>query len=567
MKLTKNAQIILNRFLIKDETGKMIESPEELLKRVAKNISKEDKRYRASDEEILKTENEFFEAMNNLEFLPNLPALANAGRKLQQLAACFTIPISDDTAGIFQAVKEMALIQKSGGGTGFNFSRLRPEGSQVSETGGIASGPVSFMKVFDTATGAIKEGGIRRGANMGILRIDHPDIEKFITAKKAGELQNFNISVALTEEFMEAVLKNKDFKLRFGEKVFRIVKAKKLFSEIANYAWQNGDPGIIFIDEINKHNPTPEIGIIEATNPCGEVPLLPYESCVLGSINLTKFIKNKKIDFKNLERIIKIGVHFLDNTIDASSYPISQIEKIVKANRKIGLGIMGFADALILMKIPYDSKSAEKTAGRLMEFIEEKSREASQELAEKRGSFPNINKSIWKDKNIKMRNATVTAIAPTGTIAILANCSEGIEPLFSLVFNRHSTYGDLLEINPIFKEAVKKLRLKKQILDQISNEGSIQSKNLKIPMQIRKIFKTAQDITPDWHIHIQAAFQKHTDNAVSKTVNLKETATQEDVEKVFLNAYRLKLKGLTVYRYNSRAQQVLELCKTCSIKI
>lgn len=567
MKLTKNGQIIINRFLLKDETGKIIEKPEDLIRRVAHNIAKEDKKYGSNDEEFFKVEKEFYNSMNNLEFLPNLPVLANAGRKLQQLAACFVLPVADDIPSIFQSIKEMAIIQKSGGGTGFNFSKLRPENSPVSETGGIASGPISFMKVFDCATGAIKEGGIRRGANMGVLRVDHPDIEKFITAKTNNELNNFNISTAINEKFMEAVIKNKEFELEFNNKIYSKLKAKEFFQKIANQSWLNGDPGIIFIDEINKHNTTPEVGIIDATNPCGEQPLLHYESCILGSINLEKFVKEKsrKIDYNKLAEIIRLGVHFLDNCIDATKYPISAIERITKHNRKIGLGVMGFAGMLIKMNIGYDSQTALKLAEKIMKFVNEKAREASKELAEKRGNFMNINKSIWKDKNMKMRNATVTTIAPTGTIGILADCTESIEPLFGLAISRKSTYGDLAEINPLFQEIIKKLKLKKPVLEQVMQENSIQNKEIKIPTKIKRIFKTAQDIEPEWHVKIQAAFQKYTDNAVSKTVNLKETATSEDIEKIFMLAYKLKCKGITVYRYNSRKEQVLELCKNCKI--
>jgi ribonucleoside-diphosphate reductase alpha chain len=550
MKLTKNGQIIINRFLLKDETGKVIEKPEDLLKRVAHNIAKEDKKYNYNEEDFLKVEKEFYEMMNDLEFLPNLPVLANAGRKLQQLAACFVIPIADDTSSIFQAIKEMAIVQKSGGGTGFNFSKIRSQGSIVSETGGIASGPISFMKVFDSATNAIKEGGIRRGANMGILRIDHPDVEKFITAKANNELSNFNISLALNEKFMESVIKNKEFELEFNNQIKAKIKAKELFQKIANQAWINGDPGVIFIDEINKNNPTPEIGIIEATNPSGEQPLLPYESCILGSINLEKFVKekSKKIDFEKLEETINRSVHFLDNCIDATKYPLPAIERITKANRKIGLGIMGFAGMLIKMNIAYDSQTALKLAEKIMKFINEKAHKASQELAEKRGNFMNFNRSIWKDQNIKIRNATVTTIAPTGTIGILADCTEGIEPLFGLVTDRKSTYGDLIESNPQFHEIIKKLKLKKETLEQITKENSIQNKEIKLPTKIKRIFKTAQDISPEWHVKIQAAFQKYTDNAVSKTVNLKETATPEDIEKIFLLAHKLKCNGISVYR-------------------
>ena len=453
MKLTKNARIVMRRFLKKDESGKIIESPEDLLRRVAKNIAKEDIKYNG---DVKNTEKEFFKIMNNQEFLPNLPAIANAGRELQQLAACFVIPVGDSMEEIFQAVKDMALIQKSGGGTGFSFSRLRPEGSPVKETGGVASGPVSFMKVFDAATGAIKEGGIRRGANMGILRVDHPEIEKFISSKSKGELTNFNISIALTDRFINAVKTDSVFDLKFNNKVYKKMKARRLFSLITKNAWINGDPGIIFIDQINKHNPTPKIGEIEATNPCGEQPLLPYESCILGSINLTKFFENREINYNKLESVIKTSVHFLDNSIDATSYPTSNTEKIVKANRKIGLGVMGFADLLILFRVRYDSNKSLKLAEKIMKFIQEKAKEASKEIAEKRGSFPNIENSIYKGK--KMRNATATTIAPTGTIAIFADCSEGIEPLFNLIFQRNSTYGVLYEVNPLFRKIIKALR-------------------------------------------------------------------------------------------------------------
>ncbi|MEM4271490.1 MAG: adenosylcobalamin-dependent ribonucleoside-diphosphate reductase, partial [Candidatus Pacearchaeota archaeon] len=437
---------------------------------------------------------------------------------------CFVIPVPDSTEGIFQAVKELALVQRTGGGTGFSFSRLRPEGSYVSETGGIASGPVSFMKVFDAATGAIKEGGIRRGANMGILRVDHPDIEKFITAKEKGNFPNFNISVAMTDKFMQAVEKDKDFDLIFEKKVYKTIRARELFDKICKQAWLNGDPGIIFIDKINKANPTPKLGEIEATNPCGEQPLLPYESCILGSINLSKFVKGRKLSLKALEKTIRTAVHFLDNAIDASSYPIPEIEKIVKANRKIGLGVMGFADTLIQCNIPYDSKQAEKFALQTMKFIKSSAAKASIELAKARGSFPNIENSIFKGK--KMRNATLTTIAPTGTIAIIANCSDGIEPIFAPIWHRHSTYGILEEIDPFFEEIVKKYKLSEEKIAKIEREGTLIYTDL--PEKIKKVYRTALDISPEWHIRIQAAFQKFTDNAVSKTVNLPEKSTPED---------------------------------------
>jgi ribonucleoside-diphosphate reductase alpha chain len=566
MRLSENGKLVLSRYLLKDKEGQIIEKPEQLLKRVASNIAKEDSRYGSNKGQVSQTERDFFEIMNNQEFLPSLPVLANAGRKLQQLSACFVLPIQDDISGIFQAVKEMALVQKSGGGTGFSFSSLRPEGSYVSETGGIASGPVSFMRVFDSATGAIKEGGIRRGANMGVLRIDHPDIEKFIVSKEKGGLPNFNISVALTEDFMKAVLKEQMFDLKFNGKIYKTLSAHELFKQIAKHAWWNGDPGIIFIDKINKFNPTPKIGMIEATNPCGEQPLLPHESCILGSINLSSFVKNKKINMKRLEKTIRISIHFLDNCIDASSYPIPEIEKRVKENRKIGLGIMGFADSLIKLGLAYDSPQAEKLAEKVMKFISEISKKASQELASKRGAFPNISQSIFKKEKKPLRNATLTTIAPAGTISIIGDCSEGIEPLFNIAFERHSTYGTMYEMNPLFRDIIKKCKLSPEEVEQIARRGTLQNIE-KIPEQLKRIFKTAHDISPEAHLKIQAAFQKYTDNAVSKTVNLPEKATSAEIETIFLLAYKLGLKGLTIYRYNSRKEQVLEFCKKCEFKI
>ena len=563
IKLSKVGETVLSHYLAKDVEGKILETPENTFKRVAKNLAKEDFRYNATRKEVAKTEKEFYDTMINLEFLPNIPTIANAGRKLQQLAACFVLKVPDNTEGIFQAIKDLALIQRTGGGTGFSFSSLRPEGSHVSETGGIASGPISFMKVFDCATAAIKEGGIRRGANMGILRVDHPDIEKFIRAKEKGELPNFNISIALTDRFMEAVKKDAEFNLAFENKIYRTTKAKELFDKICKSAWLNGDPGIIFIDKINKFNPTPRLGEIEATNPCGEVPLLPYESCILGSINVAKFIKNKKIDLKRLEKTIQIGVHLLDNSIDASSYPIPEIEKIVRGNRKIGLGIMGFADALIKCEIAYDSKEAEKFALNLMKFLENTSHKISTEFAKKRTPFSNFRESIYKNK--PLRNATLTTIAPTGTIALIANCSEGIEPMFAPIVHRHSvTSGLLEETNAEFRELRKKLKIDDVTIAKIEREGSIQ--NTTLPDKIKKIFKTALDISPEWHVRIQAAFQKHTDNAVSKTVNLPERATPDDVKRTFMLAYDLGCKGLTIYRYRSKKDQVLEFCQSCEVR-
>jgi len=556
LNLTKNAKIVLRRFLARNKEGEIIESPEEMFRRIAKNIAKEDKKYNQDKE---KSEKEFYEAMTNLEFMPNIPILANAGRSLQQLAACFVIPIPDSLEGIFQALKEMALIQKTGGGTGFSFSRLRPEGSIVRETGGVASGPVSFMQVFDCATAAIKEGGIRRGANMGILGIEHPDIEKFIKCKDKGSFSNFNISVAINDKFMNAVQENKTFELVFNGKLHKKVSAKKLFNMIAKHAWQTGDPGILFIDTINKANPTPSLGKIEATNPCGEQPLLPFESCVLGSINLMKIIENNRINWKKLEYLVELGVHFLDNCIDASSYPVPEIEKIVKANRKIGLGVMGFADMLISLGIPYNSQEAVEKAEEIMSFIQKKAHEASSKLAEIRGNFPNFKKSIWKSKTKYMRNATCTTIAPTGTIGIIANCSQGIEPIFAVSYVRYTHFGKLAEINPLFKQISEKYKLPKYEFGKIFEIGSVKQSTL--PPEVKRLFLSAHEIEPAWHVKVQAAFQKYTDNAVSKTVNLPEDASVKDVEKIFMLAYKLGCKGLTIYRHKSKPFQVLAFGK------
>lgn len=520
MKLSKNALIVLKKKYLK-KTKNKYESPELMFKRIAKNIAKADKQKLA--------EKEFYRVMTNLEFLPNTPAIRNAGRELQQLMACFALPVPDSIEGIFQSVKDLALIQKTGGGTGFSFSRLRPEGSKVGETGGIASGPVSFMKVFDAATAAIKEGGTRRGANMGILRVDHPDIIKFITAKKDPKvLTNFNISVALTDKFMKALQKNKKYHLidPHTKRVAARLPAKKVFDLLCYMSWYNGEPGVIFIDRINKFNPIKGTKI-EATNPCSEAPLLPYESCVLGSINLTKFIRNKQINYEKLEKVIKIAVHFLDNIIDINKYPVKEIEIQTKLNRKIGLGIMGWADLLIQMNIPYDSEQAVKLAENLMEFITNKARDASIELGRIKGSFPNFKKSIYYKKCKYLRNATVTTIAPTGTLNFIADCTSGIEPIFSRKF-----YHDVMEHTKLYE----------------SRSGR---------------FKTAYEISPEWHVRVQAAFQKYTDQGISKTVNLKKTAKVSDIKKIFLLAYKLGSKSIAVYREKSRPMQVLNICEKC----
>jgi len=499
--------------------------------------------------------------MTRLEFIPNSPTLFNAGTKLGQLSACFVLPVEDSLEGIFTAVKNTALIEKSGGGVGFDFSRLRPKGDIVMSTKGVASGPVSFMRVFDMATEVIKAGGKRRGAMMGILRVDHPDILEFITSKqKPGFLSNFNISVAVTDDFMKTLERDGEYWLvnpRNKEKTAKL-KARNVWDLMVKSAWASGDPGVIFIDEINRHNPTPEVGRIESTNPCGEQPLLPYESCNLGSINLSRMVDDGKINWEKLRETIRNAVHFLDNVVDANKYPLKETAKITRANRKIGLGVMGFADMLIKLKIPYNSTEALELAERLMRFIEEEAHKKSQEIAEKRGSFPNFEKSIWKSMYKAFRNATVTTIAPTGSISIIAGCSSGIEPIFAISFIRNVLSGTrLFETNPLFETIAKERGFyDAKLLEEIAKTGSVQKID-RVPEDVKKLFVTALDIEPEWHVRMQAAFQKYTDNAVSKTVNLPATATVEDVRKVYDLAWKLKCKGVTVFRYGSKPEQVL----------
>ncbi len=569
VKLSDNAIVVLQkRYLEKDNHGHVIESPEDMFRRVAKHIASAELIYNP-DVDVEFWEDKFYQLMSSLEFLPNSPTLMNAGRELGQLSACFVIPIDDSMESIFDAVKYTALIHKSGGGTGFSFSRIRPTKDRVGSTGGVASGPVSFMRAFDTATDVIKQGGMRRGANMAILSIDHPDILDFICAKEDPKaLTNFNLSVAVTTKFMQAVQSNEDYNLvnPHTNDTTEKLNATEVFNKIIDMAWRTGDPGIIFIDNINKYNPTPILGAIESTNPCGEQPLLPFESCNLGSINLSKMIRHtgdlKEVDFDKLAETVKLCVRFLDNVIDVNQYPLPQIAQKTKNTRKIGLGVMGFADLLIALGVPYNSPKALEIAETVMHRVSEEANKESERLGIERGLFPAFKGSIYdKAEGLKPRNASRTTIAPTGTLSIIAGCSSGIEPLFALSYTRHILDGaQLVELNPYFEKAAKDGGFYSQeLIEELSGGKKLQDFDGNIPDRIKDIFVTSHDIDPEWHVKMQAAFQKFTDSAVSKTVNLPHSATREDVAQIYLLAFNLGLKGLTIYRDRSRDSQVLNI--------
>ncbi|HEU4685300.1 MAG TPA: adenosylcobalamin-dependent ribonucleoside-diphosphate reductase [Nitrospira sp.] len=571
-KLTPEAQLVLrNRYLVKNLRGRVIESPAEMFRRIADDVALAERGYDRRTR-LSHAGHRFYDCMARLDFLPNSPTLMNAGRPLQQLSACFVLPVDDSLSSILESVKYQALIHQSGGGTGFSFSRLRPHRDLVASTSGVASGPLSFMRIFNLTTDVIKQGGTRRGANMGILRVDHPDILEFIALKQdPHELTNFNVSVGLTAAFMRARQRNRSYALvnpRTGRASGRL-SARMVFDRLVNAAWATGEPGVVFLDTINRANPTPQLGEIEATNPCGEQPLLPFESCTLGSINVSHFVTRANshlaIDYGRLGELIPTAVRFLDNVLDRNHYPFAEIEAATSRTRKIGLGIMGFADLLIALHIPYDSEEALDTASQLMGFIQSRAHEASRRLAQERGTFPAYRGSRLEEARDPRRNATVTTIAPTGTISIIAGCSPGIEPIYAIQTVRTVMEGtQLITVHPSFLQMARTTGLDlKRLQPQLDGEPSIQHLAA-IPADIRRLFLTAHDISPTHHVRMQAVFQRYSDSGVSKTINLPASATKEEVGQAFLLAYKLGCKGLTVFRTGSRAHQVLSCAKTQS---
>lgn len=576
--LSANAlKVLQSRYLQKRKDGSIAETPDEMFRRVAHEVSQAELTW-GTTSTAAQWEEKFYDAMHGLFFLPNSPTLMNAGTPINQLSACFVLPVEDHLKDIFTTLKHAALIQQSGGGTGFNFSHLRPKDDFTESTSGIASGPVSFMKLFDAATEHVRQGGKRRGANMGILNIDHPDIREFIFSKQEDKvLRNFNISIGITDSFMSAVTGDKNWSLLHPntKAVVRKVKARDLWESITSCAWLTGDPGLIFLDTINATNPTPHLGKIESTNPCGEVPLLPYEACNLASINLSKFVHpNKeelKIDWEGLKTIIPLVIRFLDNVVETNRYLIEETEVIVKGNRKIGLGLMGWAEMLSLLEIPYDSEKAAQLAETIMAFIQDESNRASAELSKHRGVFPNWSKSVYSNVH-PLRNATRTAIAPTGTISIIAGTSSSIEPFFAMAYERHHVLeGEpLAEINNVLVNYLMKHNLYTQnLMDEIRETGTLHHTHL--PTRVKRIFRTALEIAPAWHLRHQVAFQKFTDNAVSKTINLPTSATEYDVDEIYRSAWEQKAKGITVFRYKARKESVMQMgiktdmkdCKVC----
>lgn len=564
LKLSKNAMTVLaKRYLKRDAKGNLLETPVDMFRRVARTIDAAEPQVEGKK---VSFEKDYYRIMTELDFLPNSPTLMNAGRELGQLSACFVLPVGDSMESIFEAIKNTALIHKSGGGTGFSFSSIRPANDEVRSTSGVSSGPLSFMSVFDAATETIKQGGTRRGANMGILRVDHPDIMDFIMAKRdQTRLTNFNISVGITEAFMEAVEKGQDYDIinpRSG-KVVKQLNAAKVFNQIIDMAWSNGEPGIIFLDRLNRDNPTPHIGEIESTNPCGEQPLLPYESCNLGSINLANMVNDGEVDWDKLGTTVKLATRFLDNVIEANKYPLPEIDEMTRANRKIGLGVMGWADMLILLGIPYNSKEAIDLGEKVMKFINDTSHETSILLAAERGPFPNFKGSSYDQPGAEpIRNATCTTIAPTGTISIIANSSSGVEPLFAVSYIRQVLDNNrLIEVHPIFERIAKERGFYSEaLMQEIAEKGTVQGIDA-IPEDVRRVFVTSHDITPEDHVLMQAAIQRHTDNAVSKTVNFCNNASRDDVATVYRLAYQQGCKGVTIYRDGSRDLQVLSVAK------